>query len=191
MQVGDLYVIVATYSGTATLSLSQTGGQTWTAEANIQVNGLTTRVFWCRYNGAWTANPSITNTTGTQPLTLYSFAFATTAGMHPEIDVAFDSAVHNGGSVTVPGLTTNTAGALALVGWISNDNNTYSAPGAGWSTMGGQQQWRNDNGSDNTIALAYRVMPTPGATGAVTRSQTDNGTDEGLYFRIAWKQVMD
>src|SRR4030095_4678437 len=55
VQIGDLMVIVATYRGTATLTLSETGGQNWTSEANTQANGQTTRVFWTQFNGAWTA----------------------------------------------------------------------------------------------------------------------------------------
>ena len=98
LQAGDLYVIVAAYRGNATLTLSNTGGQTWTTEANTQGNSVTARVFWTRFNGTWAGNPSVTNTTGTQALTVYSFAFAMSAGTHPEIDVALTSATHSGAS---------------------------------------------------------------------------------------------
>ena len=104
------------------------GGQTWTSEANAQV---TASVFWTRFNGIWTGNPSVTNTTGTEALTVYSFAVATTPDMHPEIDVPLTFASHSGGTVTVPSFTTNTAGTLALVGFVSDENNTWSAPTAG------------------------------------------------------------
>ena len=191
LQLGDLYVIVAAYRGTATLGLAQTGGQAWTAEANAQANGQTVRVFWSRFNGSWTANPSVTNTTGTSTLTVYSFAVDVAVGAHPEIDVAFASGSHSGDTVTVPSFTTTTDGALALVGWVSGDNNAWSAPPAGWSTPGGQLQWRNANGSDNSIGLAYQVKATIGATGSIARGQTSTAPDSGLYFRLAWKQVMD
>ena len=134
-------------------------------------------------------NPSVTNTTGTQALTVYSFAFAMSAGTHPEIDVALTSAPHSGGTVTVPSFSTNTAGTLALVGWLSDENNSWSAPTTGWSTTG-QSQWRNTTGEDTSLAFAYRVFPTAGATGTVSRRQTD-GDDAGLYFRLAWKMVTD
>ena len=191
MQAGDLYVIVAAYRGTATLSLANTGGQTWTSEASAQANGVTARVFWTRFNGIWTGNPSVTNTTGTEALTVYSFAVATTPGMHPEIDVPLTFASHSGGTaITVPSFTTNTAGTLALVGWVSDENNSWSAPTAGWSVPGGQQQWRNTQGEDTSIALAYRVLTAAGPTGSVVRGETD-GPNVGLYFRLAWKQVAD
>ena len=61
-------VIVAAYRGTATLTLTETGGQVWTSETNAQANGQTVRVFWSQFNGFWTANPAVTNTTGTLPL---------------------------------------------------------------------------------------------------------------------------
>jgi len=190
LQAGDLYVIVASYRGTATLSLSNTGGQTWTSEANTQANGVTARVFWTRFNGTWAGNPSVTNTAGTEALTVYNFAFAMSAGTHPEMDVALLSAGHSGGTVTVPSFTTNTAGTLALVGFLSNENNSWSAPTAGWSVPGGQQQWRNTTGEDTSLAFAYRVITSIGATGNIVRSQTD-GPDPGLYFRLAWKMVQD
>jgi len=190
LQTGDLYVIVASYRGNTTLTLSNTGGQTWTSEANTQGNNVTARVFWTRFNGTWAGNPSVTNTTGTEALTVYSFGFAMSAGTHPEIDVPLTFANHSGGTVTVPSFTTNTAGSLALVGWLSDENNSWSAPTAGWSTPGGQSQWRNTTGEDTSLAFAYRVFPTVGATGTVARGETD-GPDVGLYFRLAFKQVSD
>ena len=191
LQAGDLYVIVAAYRGNATLSLASAGGQTWTSEANTQANGVTARVFWTRFNGTWAGTPSVTNTTGTEALTAYSFAFAMSPGTHPEIDVALLSGSHSGGTaVTVPSFTTNTAGTLALVGWVSDENNSWSAPTTGWSVPGGQQQWRNTQGEDTSIALAYRVFTAAGPTGSIIRGETD-GPNVGLYFRLAWKQVTD
>ncbi len=186
VQLGDMVVIVAAYGGTATLTMSETGGQSWTAEANTQANGQTARVFWAQFNGTWTANPAVTNTTGTGPLTVYSFAVDLAPGTYPEIDVPFVSGNHSGGTVTVPSFSTSTPGTFALVGWISADNNTWAAPTTGWSVPGGQAQWRNNSSADNTIALAYRNMASAGATGSIARAQT-NGPDAGLYFRMAFK----
>ena len=53
----------------------------------------------------------------------------------------------------------------------------------------GSQQWRNTQGEDTSLALAYRVFSAAGATGTVARTSDDN--DAGLYFRLAWKQVTD
>ena len=189
LQTGDLYVIVAAYRGTATLSIANAGGQTWNAEANSQANGVTARVFWTRFNGTWAGAPTVTNTAGTEALSAYSFAFATTPGMHPEIDVPVLSGGHSGGSVTVPSFMTNTAGTLVLAGWLSDENNTWSAPTTGWSVPG-SQQWRNTQGEDTSLAFAYRVFTAAGLTGSVVRSE-GSGDDPGLYFRLAWKQVPD
>ncbi len=243
LQPGDLMVIVAAYRGTATLTLSETGGQVWTSETNAQANGQTVRLFWSQFNGFWTANPAVSNTTGTLPLTVYSFAFDMAPGLYPVIDVPFVAGSHSGGTVTVPtfntstdgalalagwisgdnntwgtpktgwstpeidvtllseshsggtavtvpSFTTNTAGTLALVGWISDENNSWSAPTTGWSVPGGQQQWRNTQGEDTSIALAYRVFTAAGPTGSIVRGETD-GPNVGLHFRLAWKQVTD
>ena len=62
-----------------------------------QANGVTARVFWTRFNGTWAGTPSVTNTSGTEALTVYSFAYAMSPGMHPEIDVAVFSGGFSGG----------------------------------------------------------------------------------------------
>ena len=41
VQLGDMVVIVAAYKGTATLTMTQTGGQVWTAETNSRANDQT------------------------------------------------------------------------------------------------------------------------------------------------------
>ncbi len=187
LQPGDLMVIVASYRGTATLTLSETGGQVWTSETNAQANGQTVRVFWSQFNGFWTANPAVTNTTGTLPLTVYGFAFDMAPGLYPVIDVPFVSGSHAGGTVTVPTFDTNSDGALVLTGWISGDNNTWGAATTGWSTPGGQAQWRNSNGSDSSVAFAYRLMGPAGPTGNIARAQSASGPDNGLYFRLAFR----
>ncbi len=190
VQLGDLVVVVAAYRGTATLTMAQTGGQVWTSEANTQANTQTVRVFWTQFNGIWSGNPAVTNTTGTSPLTVYSFAVRMAPGTYPEIDVPFGSGTHSGGTATVPAFSTNSNSALALVGWISSDDNTWGAPTAGWSTPGSQSQWRNANGSDNSIALAFRNVPSMGTTGTIARAQATLGPDSGLYFRMAFKATL-
>ena len=189
VQLGDMVVIVAAYGGTATLTMSQTGGQAWTAEANTQANGQTVRVFWAQFNGTWTANPAVTNTTGTGPLTVYSFAVDMAPGTYPEIDVPFAPGNHSGGTVTVPSFSTNTPGALALVGWISGDNNTWAAPTDRLEHAGRSGPVAEQLESDNSIALAFRNMASAGATGSIARAQT-NGPDTGLYFRMAFKATL-
>ena len=74
--------------------------------------------------------------------------------------------------MTVPSLTINTAGTVVLVGWLSDENNTWSAPTTGWSVPGGQQ-WRNTQGEDTSIALAYRVFTAAGPTGTIVRAETE------------------
>jgi hypothetical protein len=59
MQVGDLVVVSCM---ARTLSLSFTvftdGGQTWnTSSAGYGASGKTMALFWCTFNGTWTANP--------------------------------------------------------------------------------------------------------------------------------------
>src|SRR5688572_26213673 len=61
MQPGDfVYLIAFVRSPTATLTLSDIGGQSWTVKAQHTVNGQgRVRVFTTRFNGRWGANPAI------------------------------------------------------------------------------------------------------------------------------------
>lgn len=57
---GDLIVLVAQRrAASATLTISETGGQTWTSETAISATNQTARVFWCEFNGNMTADPTV------------------------------------------------------------------------------------------------------------------------------------
>jgi trimeric autotransporter adhesin len=66
MVAGDLVVMISHSRVTGnTHSLNVTGGQTWTTEASGSTTNSTSRIFWCRFNGTWAADPSVSFTTAT------------------------------------------------------------------------------------------------------------------------------
>jgi hypothetical protein len=60
MQKGDLVVMIAQVRDTTTtMAISATGGQTWTSETQRNATAIRMRIFWCTFNGTWSANPSV------------------------------------------------------------------------------------------------------------------------------------
>jgi hypothetical protein len=92
-------------------------------------------------------------------------------------------------TVTIPGITTITDGALVFAAWASSDNNTWGSLTAGWSTPG-LAQYRNSSGNDQSETHAYKVMATAGASGNVSKNQATLGGDAGAYLIIAFKAVI-
>ena len=197
MQAGDLVLMIAQQRGTgATLSIFQAGGQSWTAEAAQSQTNCTIRLFWCRFNGTWSANPSVNFSGSTcNTVVMQVFRPSNTSSVW-QVDVAQVSgnfaAPPAPRTVTIPGITTITDGALVLATWATPDNNTWGNLTAGWSTPG-LAQYRNRAGGDLSLTHAYRVMATAGATGNVSKDETASGGggyEAGAYLIIAFKAVI-
>jgi hypothetical protein len=198
MQAGDLVLMIAQQRSTgATLSIFQAGGQSWTAEAAQSQTNCTIRLFWCRFNGTWSANPSV-NFSGSacNTVVMHVFRPSNTSSVW-QVDVAqvdgnFPAPSAPNRTVTIPGITTNTDGALVFATWATPDNNTWGNLTAGWSTPG-LDQYRNRAGGDLSLTHAYRVMATAGATGNVSKNETASGGggyEAGAYLIIAFKAVI-
>jgi len=193
MQAGDLVLMIAqSRDSTATLAISNTGGQSWTSETQQNQTNCRIRLFWCRFNGTWSANPSVSfGSIFGYPCTVVMHVFrpSNTSSVW-EVDVAQVSGNYSapGGAhtVTIPGITTITDGALVFATWASQDNNTWGSLTGGWTTPG-LAQYRNSSGSDQSQTHAYRVMATAGASGNVSKNQATLGGDAGAYLIIAFK----
>ncbi|OHC61430.1 MAG: hypothetical protein A2040_12510 [Rhodocyclales bacterium GWA2_65_19] len=193
MQVGDLAIIVANARESGqTLAISVTGGQTWTAQTANTTN-TSQRIFWARYNGTWSANPSVSFPSGANATTVVMHVFRPSSSANGWV---LDVAQADGSyatpawpfDVTIAGITTVTNGALVLATWASTDNNSWTLQTAGWTNAGGAQ-YRNGDGSDSSQSAAYKIMPTAGASGDVTNRQTNNGGDPGNTSILAFKEV--
>jgi hypothetical protein len=192
MLVGDLVVMIGQARATSgTLSISATGGQSWTSETQQNQSNARMRLFWCRFNGTWTANPSVTmGSTNCNIVVMHVFR-PTNGGNTWAIDVALASANFSAPTtpftVTIPGITTQTNYALVLAIWGSTDDNTWGSLTAGWTTPG-SAQYRNASGSQASQTAAYLVKSPAGATGNVSKNQATNGGDAGRYLIIAFKE---
>ncbi|MGB7575203.1 MAG: hypothetical protein WBN53_15230 [Thermodesulfobacteriota bacterium] len=195
MLAGDLVLMIAeNRNSTATLAISNTGGQSWTSETQQNQTNCRIRLFWCRFNGTWTANPSVSfGNTNPHIVVMHVFRPSNTSSVW-QVDVAqvsgnFAAPGAPNRTVTIPGITTITDGALVFAAWATADDNTWGSLTAGWSTPG-SAQYRNTSGSDQSQTHAYKVMATAGASGDVSKNQATLGGDAGAYLIIAFKAVI-
>src|SRR5450830_603359 len=109
---GDLIILVANSRDTsATLAISQAGGQTWTAEIAASTTNATRRIFWARFNGTWSANPSVSFSGNQTATTVSMHVFRPTSSANTwAIDVAqnIGSFTNASMNVTITGITTLT-----------------------------------------------------------------------------------
>ena len=193
MTTGDL-VIVFTQAKAAsiTITVSNAGGQSWTSLTQQSTTSCSTRIFWCVYNGTWSANPSFAFS-GTPVLCsaiMHVFNPSKASGNTWTADVAEAYTTHTGGSaITLTGITT-AAAALGIAAWASIDDNTWTLDGgSSWFVLGGAQ-YRNNGTSttDDSCTFAYIIKPQGGATGNVAKTQSALGPDAGGKHILSFKE---
>ena len=177
MQAGDLVVIYAHYRNTgATLTVSTTGGQSWTTENSNSGGTQTTRIFWCEFNGTWGANPVISGGGSSLPLSAIMYVYrpsnsANAWGVH----VAQSNSSVTNTAVSITGLTTTVPNTVTMAFWGSPASNTWGTlTGAGWSKTGLSNQYRNTAGSGQSHTAAYNIRATAGAVANVSQTQTSS-----------------
>ncbi len=192
MLAGDLVLMIGLAKDNAgTLEISNPGGQSWTTETQQNQTNCRIRLFWCRFNGTWSANPSINfNSNNNNTLVMHVFRSSDTSSPWI-VDVAQVSGNYSAPvppyTVIIPGITTITNNALVFAVWASTDNNTWGNLTAGWSTPG-SAQYRNNPSGGASQSHAYKVMATAGASGNVSKDQLTLGGDAGAYLIIAFRQ---
>ena len=197
MADGDLVVIVGQIRsnlGTNVLTISEAGGQTWTTEASFGTSGsVTGRLFWCRFNGTWSANPSVVSSGGTVALTVVMHVFRPTASSNTwAIDAAQSevdfSAPSTPFTVTITGQTTTAADTVGVAVWMTSDDNTWDTlAGSGWATTG-TAQYRNTTGSDQSSTYAHNIRTSAGTQANVSKNQATLGGDAGSTIIITFKE---
>jgi hypothetical protein len=194
MLAGDLVLMMAqARASSGTLAISNAGGQSWTSETQQNQTNCRIRLFWCRFNGTWSANPSVSfGNTNPHTVVMHVFRPSNTSSVW-QVDVAQVSGNFAvppvPRTVTIPGITTITDGALVFAAWATADNNTWGSLTAGW-LIPGLDQYRNSSGSDASQTHAYKVMTIAGASGNVSKNQATLGGDAGAYLIIAFKAVI-
>ena len=187
MQTGDL-VVVFTWarSSGSILNIVEAGGQTWTSEIKGSYTSTSTRIFWCQYNGTWSASPQFGATTATG-FSGWMSVWRGTGGCTWTSDQEIVEVDDN----TSPWASTSgsTVGdtTLTMVSWTSPDDNTWStSPGTGWTNF--CSQLRNLNGSDNSWTAAYRFdYASVTSLGVASKTQTLNGDDVTNILRKTWR----
>jgi hypothetical protein len=188
MTAGDLVCMIGHERATgSTLAVSAAGGQTWNTLAAINTTLVTARMFWCVYNGTWSADPSVDfggTTCNSVQLHVFRGAPTFTTWTVNQAQVELDTA---GSPASITGqTTTGTNPTLTLAGWFTADDNTWgSISGTGWVNLG-TEQYRNTSGSDQSSTYAWKTQTAAGATGNVTKTQTANGPDAGTTFIITF-----
>lgn len=188
---GDLFVVLgACRNATATIAVSDAGGQNWTSETVITNTNLSLRLFWCVYNGSFATTPSFSFSTATAT-TLTSWRIIPSSGLTSwAVDVAQQTATFTAPStpftVTRAGQTTVHNSTISLAAWATADDNTWGTiSGSGWV----QQpiaQTRNLDGSDLSITSATNIRTTQGSVPNVSLNQTANGGDAGVTLIITF-----
>lgn len=185
---GDLvYVSVRYRDSAATISAtpSNAGGQSWNAVSQYNTTNIRARVFWCRFNGTWSANPAFTVTSGTNNIDAQMLVFRPTSAAYTwTLESGPNSATYSAPStpftVTVTGRTTTAASTVSIAAWHSVDDNTWGTlSGTGWSKTSLGAQYRNNDTNDNSSTFAYNIQTTAGATNNVSQNQATLGGDAG------------
>ena len=175
MQAGDLAIVMCANRTSGTWSVGVDGGQSWT---QVVLN-TGQRIFWCRFNGTWGADPRFdcTSTACTSAVMLVYRGGGSTFLWAVDVALSYGSA--NVGSapytVTRTGLTTVGADVVALAGWHNLGATTFgSLSGTGW-TVSGDAQYRNTAGSDQSLSFAHYIAGSPAtATGDVSKNSSSN-----------------
>ncbi len=191
MVAGDLVIIYAQYRlNGATISISATGGQTWNTAATNTGTNLTYSVFWCRFNGTWAANPSVTIGAGTNALSAIMYVYRPGDGNSSwglNVGPNYSSTTATAQSIT--GLTTTAPKTVTMGFWASASANTWTTlTGAGWSKTGIVAQYRNTTTGQSHTA-AYNINATTSAVANVSQTQSSNVLC--LKSIMSWHELND
>lgn len=193
LRQGDLVIVSCQSRNSTTWSIGVTGGQTWTSETAYDraATDCFCRVFWCVFNGTWSANPRFDSTSSTCTTAFMNvFRGRTTNEIWIE-DVA-QADVDNAAAATITltgfSFSGNAANCVALATFATADDNTWSGHDDGrWSTCH-YRYVTNSAGSDQSMAAACFTSTTPGeATGNCTASEATLGNDACVTWRMGWR----
>lgn len=194
MQAGDLVVVFAQYEGptAAQWILSTSGGQAWSAyrQGIFTPAVALNRVFFCRFNGTWAANPSFDSRGSTLALTLTMLVFRPSSGSKFWVPDPMGSAAENATATTqtITGHTTTKPSTVSIGFWLSQTAVTWGTlTGSGWSKSGLTAQYRNTTDTDMSGTAAYNIRTSAGAVADV--SQTQSASQATLTWMMAFAEI--
>jgi len=185
----DVVIMFAEYKvASTTCSVSTTGGQTWTENLDATLNGLAFALYTCVFNGTWTADPVVTNTGASPPRTAWAAGFTGVDTTTPWEVAPVAQAQASASSYTEATWNTTNNNAWAVVGGGANDDNTWSVDNSFVAVSGsGNIYRRTAGGTDCSIALTRKAIPTAGAVGATVLTLATLGPDSGWSWHGALK----
>lgn len=187
MKVGDLVYLMAQnrelQANITSIDISVTGGQTWSVAGTFGGTGVdppTMKLFWCRFNGTWSANPAVAFVTATPVNSAVMHVFRP-----PKLSANWrvngvltasswsDAVAPFQGLIT--GVTPTKYITVTIASWHAGSAVTFSnLVGSGWSVLGGAQ-YRNLAGSDQSMSFAYKIQNSLTATGNVQKDVSAGG----------------
>lgn len=193
MVAGDLVCMYGIALLENPAAVAEAGGQTWTTEAQYASGNIRTRLMWCRFNGTWSANPSVhfTNGDGRPNTTVVMHVFRPVDGTSLwGINQAHAGQPLTGTTQTITGqTTTGNRRTVTVAGWFSHDDNTWgNLSGTGWEVTGGAQ-YRNTADADTSATFAHKFQNSPGATGNVSKDQLTLGPDNSAGTIITFEEI--
>jgi hypothetical protein len=180
-------VLVWDRSGLDTITNTTTGGQSWTAGANVQSTtpSRTVRTFCATFNGTWDADPGFTSGVATaNAFNIVISAYTPTEGSTISCTPHVAEADGEDGSVTgssATGQTPTDDSSVTLAVWTAFNDINSSGLTAGWTRRGGVNQFRNLAGSDATTSIADKIQTSAAATGDVSNTF---GTSSDIGWHI-------
>lgn len=192
MVSGDLVVMTSVVRTGGTLTISATGGQSWNTLNGLDDGTIGHRVFWCQYNGTWSADPSVVSSVDPGSHSVIMHVFRPTSGSNTwAVDNASSSTSYSAPStpftVSRSGVTTTQASTVTFALMTSRDDNTWgNISGSGWVVTGGAQY---RNAFDTSSTYAHYIQTSAGATGTVTKDQLTNGGDAGTTSRVSFYEA--
>jgi hypothetical protein len=198
MLAGDLVILISSCRETTPYApaINNGGGQAW---SSLAISGgapaVSSKVFYCTFNGTWSANPSINNnsTATCRDLQMIAFRPTTSIGVNWVVHVASTRTEWIQDTVN-PIVASESGQAVArpsvqICFWHkSTSNGTISTlTGTGW-TQAGSQQYRNPSGVSKTIAYAYNIRQGQGSAISTSKSITAGTNNQGYSYMVTFAE---
>jgi hypothetical protein len=199
MVAGDLVILVVSLRNNVSVYINGLGGQTWDSTANVFGTIPSSHLYWCEFNGTWSANPSGGPASDGSALTVGMWVFRPSDGASHVWAV---DATLSGGSETVAADSTFTTNSInptidstiTFALFHSQDDNAWNTGGTSNPT---NPSWgdgtpsslghKNIAGSDQSIDAMYLLQTALITNVSAARKQTARGGDNGLTLIVTFK----
>lgn len=195
MQNGDLVVVYAQYASGAvtTISVGNAGGQTWNSGTSA-VNGTNNvmAIFWCRFNGTWSASPTFSVAAGTNAMTAVMYVFRpSNSTSRWGVHIAQANASGTGTTQTINSITTEVPRTVTMGFWGNATTNTWSTfTGAGWNRPTfpvAANQITNSGTLTLSHTAGYNIQTSPATLNSIAHTQSANsntGRTSMVWFEL-------